>query len=81
LQIEVPDVLRGRVFATDIMIATMAISISLLLVGALVDLLDPRVLIAACGCLTLVYGIGWRLATRRFERSARSIQIDPATLP
>jgi MFS family permease len=69
LQIEVPDALRGRVFATDIMIATMAISVSLLLAGALVDLLDPRVLVAACGSLTLVYGVGWRLATRRFERT------------
>lgn len=71
LQIEVPDTLRGRVFATDMMIATIAISVSLLFTGALVDHLDPRVLVATCGSLTLVYGIGWRLATRRFIRTER----------
>jgi MFS family permease len=65
LQLAVPDELRGRVFATDMMIATLAISVSLLLVGALVDLLELRVLIAGCACATLLYSVGWRLATRR----------------
>src|SRR5262249_42023766 len=35
LQLEVPDELRGRVFATDMMIATLAISISVLFAGVL----------------------------------------------
>jgi hypothetical protein len=61
----VPDQLRGRVFATDMMIATLAISASLLLVGALVDVLELRVLIAGCATATLLYAIGWRLVTRR----------------
>lgn len=65
LQLEVPDQLRGRVFATDMMIATLAISASLLLVGALVDVLELRVLIAGCATATLLYAIGWRLVTRR----------------
>jgi MFS family permease len=64
LQIEVPDHLRGRVFATDMMIATLAISASVLLAGVLVDHVNPRIPIAICGGLTLVYGIVWRLATR-----------------
>lgn len=64
LQIEVPDHLRGRVFATDMMIATLAISVSVLLAGVLVDHVNPRIPIAICGGLTLVYGIVWRLATR-----------------
>ena len=67
LQLEVPDHLRGRVFAADMMIATLAISVSLLGVCALVDHVDPRVPIAICGAVTLVYGIVWRLATRRVE--------------
>jgi MFS family permease len=70
LQIEVPDALRGRVFATDMMLATLAISVSLLFTGALVDHVNPRVLVAACGGVTLLYGIGWRLATRRLLRNA-----------
>jgi MFS family permease len=69
LQIEVPDALRGRVFAADMMIATLAISISLLVVGAVVDRVPPRVVVAACGAVTLLYGVGWRLSTRRLMRS------------
>lgn len=64
LQLEVPDELRGRVFATDLMIAMIAISASLLIVGALIDVLDVRLLIACCATATIVYAIGWRLATR-----------------
>jgi MFS family permease len=69
LQLEVPDELRGRVFATDMMIATLAISASVLFAGVLVDHVDPRILIAICGALTLVYGVGWRLATKRLMRT------------
>ena len=69
LQIEVPDELRGRVFATDMMIATLAISVSLLVAGALVDGLGPRLVVAICGSVTLLYGVGWRLATRRLMRA------------
>jgi MFS family permease len=69
LQIEVPDELRGRVFATDMMIATLAISVSLLGAGALVDRLGPRLVVAICGSVTLLYGIAWRLTTHRLMRA------------
>jgi MFS family permease len=65
LQGEVPDELRGRVFAADMMLATLAISASQLVVAAFVDVVDERILIAGCGATTLVYALGWRLATRR----------------
>jgi MFS family permease len=71
LQVEVPDSLRGRVFATDMMLATLAVSVSVLIAGALVDHLNARVLVAACGSATLLYAIGWRLVTRRLVRSSR----------
>jgi MFS family permease len=77
LQLEVPDTLRGRVFAADMMIATLAISASLLLVGAMVDAIPPRLVIAVCGALTLLYGIGWRVATRRLLRAAEA-ESEPA---
>jgi len=70
LQLEVPDHLRGRVFAADLMITTLSISASLLLAGVLVDHVNPRIPIAVCGGLTLVYGIVWRLATRRLMQTA-----------
>ncbi len=68
LQVEVPDSLRGRVFATDQMIATLAISGSLLFAGVLSDHLNPRIPIALCAGLVLVYCVIWRLATRRLTR-------------
>ena len=62
LQLEVPDELRGRVFATDLMITTLAISVSQLVVGVLVDHVRPGVLVAAAArprCCTRSAG-GWR---------------------
>jgi MFS family permease len=64
LQGEVPDRLRGRVFAADLMLATLSISVSQLAVAALVDHVDGRALIAGCAMVTLVYAVGWRIATR-----------------
>ncbi|NES28806.1 MFS transporter [Micromonospora terminaliae] len=67
LQGEVPDRLRGRVFATDMMLATLAISVSQLVVALVVDAVDERVVLAGCGLVTVVYAAGWRLATRRLS--------------
>lgn len=75
LQGEVPDRLRGRVFATDMMLATLAISVSQLAVAVVVDQVDERVVLAGCGLITLVYAIGWRIATRRLTLS------DPGSPP
>jgi hypothetical protein len=77
LQAEVPDRLRGRVFATDMMLATLSIAVSQLVVGALVDSLDPRVLLASCGAATLVYAIGWRIATARLHLAEASSPTTP----
>jgi MFS family permease len=65
LQGEVPDRLRGRIFATDMMLATLSISVSQLAVAALVDTVDARIILAGCGLTTVTYAIGWRIATRR----------------
>ncbi|MEV6298437.1 MFS transporter [Actinoplanes sp. NPDC051861] len=65
LQAEVPDELRGRVFATDMMLATLAIAISQLGAGAVIDRVDPQIIIATCALITLSYAIGWRIATRK----------------
>ncbi|MFI5889056.1 MFS transporter [Actinoplanes sp. NPDC051513] len=65
LQGEVPDQLRGRVFATDLMLATLAITVSQLIATSVVDRVDERWILAGCGALTLTYAIGWRIATRK----------------
>jgi len=67
LQGEVPDRLRGRVFATDMMLATLAISASQLAVAAVIDHVGERAVLAGCALTTLVYAIGWRIATRRLS--------------
>ncbi len=67
LQGEVPDRLRGRVFATDMMLATLAIAVSQLGAAAVVDQVDERVILAGCGLITLTYAVGWRIATRRLS--------------
>ena len=67
LQGEVPDRLRGRVFATDMMLATLAIAVSQLGAAVFVDRVDERVILAACGLITLTYAIGWRIATRKLS--------------
>jgi MFS family permease len=68
LQTEVPDSLRGRVFAADMMIAMVAVSLSQAAAGALTDRFGPQVVISVCGAVTLTYGILWRLATVRLLR-------------
>jgi MFS family permease len=68
LQAEVPDELRGRVFATDMMIATLSVSASQLLVGVFIDHVNPRLLVAVCGAVTGGYAVAWRLVTRRVMR-------------
>jgi MFS family permease len=78
LQGEVPDRLRGRVFATDMMLATLAISVSQLFAAAFVDRVDERVILIGCGLITLVYAIGWRLATRHLSLTETTPE-DPAT--
>jgi hypothetical protein len=67
LQREVPDELRGRVFSADLMLATLSVAISQILVGLLVDHTEPRLLIAACGAVTLGYSIIWRRVAARVE--------------
>jgi MFS family permease len=67
LQSEVPDRLRGRVFAIDLMIVTLSIAISQLVATAFVDRVDERVILAGCGLVTLVYGIVWGVATRKLR--------------
>ncbi len=68
LQTVVPDALRGRIFAADMMIAMVAVSISQALAGALTDRLGPQLVIIGCGAVTFTYAVIWRLATRGLLR-------------
>ena len=72
LQVTVPDSLRGRVFSLDFMITTLAIAASQVTAGVLSDFVDARVLTAASGAVTAVYGGVWWMATRRARGSVTS---------
>lgn len=65
IQQRVPDELRGRINATDTMIAMLAVTVSQVVVSLFVDTISPQILIACCAAMTLSYAIGWRLFTRR----------------
>ncbi|MFU8872094.1 MFS transporter [Micromonospora sp. SL4-19] len=81
LQGEVPDRLRGRVFATDMMLATLAISASQLVVALVVDQVNERTVLAGCGLVTVVYAVGWRLATRRLSLTEPAEEPEPSRTP
>jgi MFS family permease len=81
LQTEVPDGLRGRVLAADMMIATLAIAVSQLVAGAFVDRVSPRVVIAVAAVMTLTYAVVWRLVTLRLMRRAPADSPTPADSP
>ena len=81
LQTEVPDALRGRVLAADMMIATLAIAVSQLVAGAFVDGVPPRVVIAVAGAVTLAYAVVWRLVTLRLMRRAPAVGAAPDPVP
>ena len=65
MQALIPDELRGRVLSVDLMIMTLVMATSQIAVGLLVDHTPPRVLVAACGSVTILYALVWRLLTRR----------------
>lgn len=69
IQQAVPDELRGRVSATDTMVAMLAVTVSQFVVSAFVDSVSPTVLIACCAATTIFYAIGWRLWTRRLNEN------------
>ena len=72
LQEQVPDGLRGRVFSTDFMLATLAIACSQVLAGVLSDHVPLRVLASAGGAVTLLYAIIWATLTARVRLADRT---------
>ncbi len=65
LQAQVPDSLRGRVFSTDFMLATLAMACSQIMAGVLSDHVSLRVLASAGGAVTLLYAVVWASLTAR----------------
>ena len=75
LQFYTEDRYRGRVFAADMSIAMLTISLSAALAGAAIDQgVGVRALCAATGVLMLAPAAAWHLATRGMQESERNRQ-------
>jgi len=79
LQREVPDELRGRIFAADFGLVTLTTSISTLAAGLLTDSIGPVVTAFGGGMLMLAWGITWAVWTRGLWRSPAALA--PALTP
>ncbi len=68
LQREVPDALRGRMFAADFGLVTLTTSISTIAAGLLTDAIGPVITAFIGGMLMLLWGIVWATWTRKLWR-------------
>ena len=68
LQREVPDALRGRVFAFDYGFFTLTMSLSSLATGIVSDRFGPTIATVAAASLTIVWALGWALWTWKLWR-------------
>lgn len=58
-----PDQIRGRIFALDFGLATLAIAVSSLAVGALAEVFTVRSLLLGLGASGVVFGLAWTFLT------------------
>ena len=71
LQTSVEDNFRGRVFAAELMLMTLAMATSNYLTGEALDRfqLSPRVVVSAIGLFFVIPGLLWFASRRRWDRS------------
>jgi MFS family permease len=68
LQILVPDRIRGRVFAVDFAMTTLALAISSLVAAAVADRWSPRIAALVVGAMAVVWAGVWTLLTGAIRR-------------
>lgn len=68
LQREVPDRIRGRVFSADYGFVTLTMAISSIAAGLASDRFGPLAATIGTASMTLIFGIGWGVATWRLWR-------------
>ena len=75
LQAAVPDYIRGRVFAADLALVTVSMSVSLVASGALAEITGPRVPTVLLAAVSGLWGVAYLVLTRRLRR--REPEPDP----
>jgi MFS family permease len=68
LQVLVPDRIRGRVFAVDFAMTTLALAISSLVAAAVADRWSPRIAALVVGAMAVVWAGVWTLLTGAIRR-------------
>ena len=74
-----PDELRGRIFAADAALVTLAMSLSLVFSGLMSGVIGPSATIAIIGAGSLLWGIVFLFLTRalRAEAEAEALAVHP----
>ena len=70
LQLLTPDALRGRIFAADAALVTLAMSMSLLFAGVMSGLVGPSITIGIIAVTSLVWGTVFLFVTRSIRADA-----------
>jgi predicted MFS family arabinose efflux permease len=68
LQISTPDELRGRIFATDLALVTLTMTISLIVAGVASNAFGPRPVMSVLAVINLIWGATYLWFTRRLRR-------------
>jgi MFS family permease len=71
LQAAVPDYIRGRVFAADLALVTVTMSVSLVASGALAEVTGPRVPTMVLAAVSGLWGLAYLVLTRPLRRAER----------
>ena len=72
LQAAVPDYIRGRVFAADLALVTVSMSVSLVASGALAEITGPRVPTVLLAVVSGLWGVAYLMLTRPLRRAEPS---------
>jgi len=73
LQVSTPDELRGRIFATDLALVTLTMTISLLVAGVASNQFGPRPVMLALAVVNLIWGATYLWFTRRLRRAGPAL--------
>ena len=71
LQAAVPDYIRGRVFAADLALVTVTMSVSLVASGALAEITGPRLPTVLLAAVSGLWGVAYLVLTRPLRRAER----------
>jgi hypothetical protein len=69
LQKIVPDHVRGRIFAFDVALITLSLSISAMVAAIAAQLWGARIAVLVLAAISLTFAAGWWIGTRRVRRT------------